>query len=128
MVLVPFLFYCSPLGVTPIRGVTNVCDNRKGEEQKYKHWHSAILCYCIPDTLLARDARNTRSLFCETRRRRSYHVHTCDTMNGTYRACNSYILVELWSAVALIFAHCVRRHLRLPLVQRSLLLPIEHVP
>ncbi|SRR6266699_6382215 len=69
MVLVPLLFYCSPLGVTSIRGVTNICDNHKGEEQKYKRWHSAILCYCIPNTLLARDARNTRSFFCETRKK-----------------------------------------------------------
>jgi hypothetical protein len=43
-------------------------------------------------------------------------------MNGTYQACNSYIRVELCLAVALIFAHRVWRHLRLPLVQRSLLL------
>ncbi len=38
MVLVPLLFYCSPLGVTPIRGVINICDNHKGEEQENKHW------------------------------------------------------------------------------------------
>ena len=63
MVLVPFLLYCPPLGITPILGVTNICDKHKDEEQKYKHLHSVLLCYCIPDTLLARDARNTWSFF-----------------------------------------------------------------
>jgi hypothetical protein len=61
MVLVPFLFYCPPLGVTPIRGVTNICDNPKDEEQKYKHLHGALLCYCIPDTLIDVSGRETNA-------------------------------------------------------------------
>src|SRR6266566_9811409 len=55
MVLVPFLFNCPLLGVTPIRGVTNIGDNHKDEEQKYKHLHSALLYLAmyVSNTIIA---------------------------------------------------------------------------
>jgi hypothetical protein len=61
MVLVPFLFYGPPLGVTPICGVPHICDDRNDEEQKYQHLHSTLLCYCIPDTLIDVLCRETNA-------------------------------------------------------------------
>jgi hypothetical protein len=57
MVLVPFLFPGSPLGVIPIRHVTKgAYKDHEDKEQEHKLLHTALLCCCISDTLLAQDS------------------------------------------------------------------------
>ncbi len=54
MVLIPFLFPCSPLGVGTIHHVDiSAHEDHEDEEHEYERWHNDILCWCIPDTLLA---------------------------------------------------------------------------
>jgi hypothetical protein len=53
MVLVPFLFPRSPHGFTVHHEAKSASEDHEDEDQEYKLLHNAILCCCIPDTLLA---------------------------------------------------------------------------
>ena len=53
MVLVPFLGYCTPLGLmTKPHVAKSTNKDQEAEYQEDDRWHSAILCCGIPDTLL----------------------------------------------------------------------------
>jgi hypothetical protein len=67
MELVPSLFHCclcSPFGLVTKRHVAkSASQDHEGEYQEYERWHIDILCWCIPDTLLAHnDERAFRCL------------------------------------------------------------------
>ena len=56
VILVSFLFPCSPLGISPVRHVAiNTRDDREDDEQQYELLHSDILCCCFLDLLLAQN-------------------------------------------------------------------------
>jgi hypothetical protein len=77
VVLVPLLFYCSPLGVTPIRGVTNICHNHKGGEQENKHWQRAV-----PMVLVVTPSRVTQVYLASYLRPSVPLTAVCDAENG----------------------------------------------
>ena len=55
MVLVPFLFSRSPLGILIDHVAKSARKDHEDEEQEDKWWHDAILYWCIPDQMLASD-------------------------------------------------------------------------